>query len=278
MKTISSGVGDAKRSRQPFKRLVESALGAVGYRLIRTNPPEPPSVPSYDADGLVTFNKNIEFIHDPRFMSAYRRGMNSGHAFRGADGRNVDLHIEWRVAVCCWAARHGVNLAGDFVECGVNTGVCSLAVCEYVNFNALDKAFYLFDTFDGIPVVQMSDKERPFRIKDNATKYPECHGVALKNFAPYPRAKLVKGTVPETLSTVAIERVAYLSIDMNIHYPERAAIEHFWPKLSPGAFVVLDDYAWRGHEEQKDSLDKFARSVDVEILTLPTGQGLIVKP
>jgi O-methyltransferase len=261
MKTVSRGVGSAQESHRGIKRLVQGALGVFGYRLSRANRPEPPA-PSYDADGLVTFNKNIGFLRDPRLMSAYRRGMNSGHAYREPDGRNVDLHIEWRVAVCCWAAQHGSNFA----------------VCEYVNFNALDKAFYLFDTFHGIPPGQMSDRERPARAKDNAEKYPECHAVALKNFSPYPRAKLVRGTVPETLSTVSVERVAYLSIDMNIHYPERAAIEYFWPKLSPGAFVVLDDYAWRGHEEQKDSLDEFARSVRVEILTLPTGQGLIVKP
>jgi hypothetical protein len=64
---------------------------------------------------------------------------------------------------------------------------------------------------------------------------------------------------------------------MNIAYPERKAIEHFWPKLSTGALVVLDDYAWRGYEEQMQSMDEFARSVGVQILTLPTGQGLIVK-
>ena len=28
----------------------------------------------------------------------------------------------------------------------------SLAVCDYVDFNALDKNFYLFDTFRGILV------------------------------------------------------------------------------------------------------------------------------
>jgi O-methyltransferase len=38
---------------------------------------------------------------------------------------------------------------GDFVECGVNTGIFSLAVCEYVDFNRLDKSLWLFDTYKG---------------------------------------------------------------------------------------------------------------------------------
>ena len=87
--------------------------------------------------------------------------------------------------------------------------------------------------------------------------------------------RLIRGTVLAALSEVEIEKVAYLSIDMNIACPERAAIEHFWPRLVPG---VVDDYGFRGYEEQKSSMDEFARRVDTEILTLPTVQGLIIKP
>ena len=45
-----------------------------------------------------------------------------------------------------------------------------------------------------------------------------------------------------------------------------------------GAPVVFDDYAWRGHEEQKAGIDVFARAQGTEVLTLPTGQGLLLKP
>ena len=229
---------------------------------------------TYNGDGLITGSRNVSFLHNSRFKDAYRYGMFSGHMI-GAKAC-VDLHIEWRVAVCCWAAQHGTRLPGDFVECGVNTGILSLAVCKYVGFNDLDKAFYLFDTFAGIPEEQMSEDERTDRLISN-TKYPDCYELARSNFKPFPRAHLVRGTIPGSLSTVDIDRVAYLSIDMNIAYPERKAIEHFWPKLSTGAMVVLDDYGWIRYEAQKEAMDDFATSVGVEILTLPTGQGLLVK-
>lgn len=230
---------------------------------------------TYNADGLITGSRNVSFLHDRRFKDAYRYGMFSGHMIGGQ--ASIDLHIEWRVAVCCWAAQHGTRLPGDFVECGVNTGILSLAVCKYVGFNDLDKSFYLFDTFAGIPVAQMSDDEKSDRLISN-TKYPDCYELARSNFEPLSRAHLVRGTVPESLSTVKIDRVAYLSIDMNIAYPERKAIEYFWPKLSAGAMVVLDDYGWTRYEAQKQTMDEFAMSVGVKILTLPTGQGLLVKP
>ena len=108
--------------------------------------------------------------------------------------------------------------------------------------------------------------------------YFDCFELAQRNFAPYPNAVLVRGRIPETLIQIQIDRVAYLSIDMNIVYPEIAAMRHFWDRLVPGALVLLDDYAFRGHEEQKTAMDEFARSKGCEILTVPTGQGLLIKP
>jgi hypothetical protein len=231
---------------------------------------------AFEGDGMTLRGKHAPFLQDQRFMSAYKRGINSGH--RLCPPGQQELHIEWRAAVTCWAAQHGAKLPGDFVECGVNTGIYSLAICEYVNFNSTNKSFYLFDTFKGIPEEQMSATERPARIGHNKTYYEDCFEIARRNFAPFPRAKLIRGNVPETLPGAGIDRVCYLSIDMNIAWPERKAIEYFWPKLSPGAFVVLDDYGFHGFEEQLRCMNEFARGIGVEILALPTGQGLIAKP
>ena len=46
----------------------------------------------------------------------------------------------------------------------------------------------------------------------------------------------------------------------------------------PGGIILLDDYGWRDHEAQKSGWDEFARDRGVQILTMPTGQGLLIKP
>ena len=243
-----------------------------------TDPQKPwkAAPPEYDADHLTVWSKNLGFLKDERYLAAYRRGINSGHRFNEAFGPD-SLSIEWRVYVCCWAAMHAKNLPGDFVECGVNTGILSLAVCDYIDFNSTSKNFWLFDTFEGIPESQMSDKEKPLRRVENERFYADVWNLARTNFAPYPKACLIRGMVPDTLPQAAVEKACYLSIDMNIAAPEKAVIEYFWPKLVTGAVVILDDYAWQGYEEQKQVMDGFARSVGTEVLTLPTGQGLLVK-
>lgn len=108
--------------------------------------------------------------------------------------------------------------------------------------------------------------------------YFDCFDLVQKNFEDFENITLVKGVVPQSLDTVSIDSVAYLSIDMNLAAPEVAAMRHFWPKLVTGAVVVLDDYGFAGFEEQKEAMDAFAREMNVEIFTVPTGQGLLIKP
>lgn len=44
----------------------------------------------------------------------------------------------------------------------------------------------------------------------------------------------------------------------NCTAPEIAAITHFWSRITPGGFTVLDDYAYSGYEEQYEAFNEFA--------------------
>jgi len=235
------------------------------------------STTCYNHDGMKLYGKNTSFLDDQEFINAYKTGMNSGHHIGRSKGSQIDIHIEWRVHIACWAAKHALRLPGDFVECGVNTGIVSLAVCEFTNFNSTGKSFLLFDTFNGIPEDQMSEGERPSRLEENSSHYSECFELGLRNFASFPKAKLIRGKVPDTLTEVPIDRVSYLHLDMNIAAPEIAAMEFFWDKLVTGAVVLLDDYGWQHYEEQYKAMNNFVAKHNVGIATLPTGQGLLIK-
>ncbi len=229
---------------------------------------------NYHGDGLAVWTKNVDFLADPKFIRAYERAVDSGHRF---SPQGEKIKIEWRVNTALWAARQAARLEGDFVECGVNTGILSLAICHYLDFNTLDKRFYLFDTFSGIPEDQPSYGESQENIRQKNRYYADCYELAARNFAPWPKAQLVRGKVPDTLNAVAIDKVCYLSLDMNVAEPELAALAHFWPRLVQGAIVLIDDYGWQTCEQQKAAIDTFAAGVNAPVLFLPTGQGIIVK-
>ncbi|MET4428525.1 hypothetical protein ABIA65_001818 [Mycolicibacterium sp. 624] len=231
---------------------------------------------AYIQDGLISVHSHT-FMQDPRFMAAYDRGVS---AIGGVD----TYRWHWRVHVGLWAASTGLRLDGDFVECGVNRGFLSSAIMEYLDWNSLDRDFYLLDTFAGLDDGFVSERERTSgALQKNAENlqsgfYVQGSDSVRANFAQWPRARIVEGVVPDTLGEVATRRVAYLHIDMNCAPPEIAALEHFWELLVPGAPILLDDYAYMGYEEQKLAMDEFAQTHGVTICSLPTGQGLIIKP
>ncbi len=223
---------------------------------------------TYNRDGLAT-RHNADFIDDPRFAKAYAAGK--------ATTSWYDSDLQWRVHTLCWAADRGCRLEGDFVECGVNRGGYSRSVMEYVGFNGLSKKFYLLDTYAGLVDKYLTPEEKSRGLA--AGTYQECYEHVKKVFAEFPSAVIIRGAVPETLAQVPTKKIAYLSIDMNSSVPEIAAAEYFWPKLVSGASMVLDDYGFTPrHYAQKHAFDQFAAAKNLPLLTLPTGQGLIIKP
>src|SRR5258708_34091282 len=96
---------------------------------------------SYIEAGLGTAHI-ARFSHDPAFVAAYRKGVETG-SWHGHE-------VRWRIYTACWAARHGLSLTGDFVECGVNRGGTSRAIIDFVNFGSRnDRRFFPLDTYKG---------------------------------------------------------------------------------------------------------------------------------
>jgi hypothetical protein len=216
-------------------------------------------------DGLITFN-NADFLQDPKFIHAYKLGEETG-SWRGAI-------VQWRCYTACWCANYAMNLEGDFVECGVYKGGLTRASIDYISFDKmLDKKWYLLDTFEGFPSDQKdSVNPSPGLYADNPLESVSS------TFSKFSNIIIIKGRVPQTLSQVPSEKIAYLSIDMNAASPEIATGSFFWDKLVPGAPILLDDYGFLDHINQKHAWDAWAKDHNVEILTLPSGQGLILKP
>ena len=220
--------------------------------------------PTYRRDGLWTVH-NADFLRDPTFQRSYQAGLR----------RQPGTEMEWRSHVAIWAGSHASRLPeGHFVECGVNRGFLSSTVIEALDFGRMsERRFFLFDTFDGLVPELLTESDRAASWNE----YVDVYDDVVRAFASFDNVEIVRGPVPTTLSSVDIESVAYLSIDMNCVQPEIEAIRYFWPRMVPGGIVLLDDYGWAGHEAQKLAADEFAKSEGTTILSLPTGQGLLIK-
>ena len=256
-----------KGLREALRRGLDPVLRRAGYIRFDTRL-------NYARDGLFSVH-NDDFRRDPRFQDAYARGVEAS--------RGVDPQFDWRIHVALWAAAAALERPGDFVECGVNAGFVSSAIMRRLDWAAVPRRFFLVDTFAG-PVLEQFTAEEKKLGRDRVAEELIARGAYVTdlervraNFAEWPNAVVVQGPVPEILASLEIGRVAFLHIDLNCAYPERAAFEFFWPRLSPGALVLFDDYANNEYAFQKGELDAAARGLDARILALPTGQGLIIR-
>jgi len=228
----------------------------------------------YDQDKLRS-QHNHEFMNDPSFQAAYARGVLA---------TGLDHGWHWRVHTGLWAAKSASKLRGDFVECGCGKGFLSSAIMKYLDWNSLGRTFWLLDTFSGIDERYVTPGEledgilkmNEYQIADGL--YPMAPDLVFENFSEWRNVKIIVGPVPETLEQMTATSIAYLHLDMNCAPPEIAAINRLWSRLVPGAFVLLDDYAYYGYRHQKLAMDEFARSKQVQVLSLPTGQGLMIRP
>lgn len=252
---------------QLLARSLKQVLGMLGIGIYNLRG-------KYAQDGLLTVHA-ASFREDRRFRDAYARGGRASYGF--------DPGFEWRVHTALWAAQASLRVEGDFVECGVNAGFISSAIMKWLDWNRVGRRFYLVDTFSGPVMEQYSaDEAKMSRLAIAA------HGIDVgayvtdmtrirANFAEWSNAVIVQGTVPDVLHAINFERVAFLHLDMNCALPERTALEFFWDRLSPGAAVLLDEYAYSGHDCQREAIDRVVHRFHTSVLALPTGQGLLIR-
>ena len=222
---------------------------------------------TYYTDGLATCI-NCDFIDDDKFKISYQAAVNT-NPWPG-------FTLQWRVYIVCYFADLVKELQGDFVECGVNTGAYAKAVINYVKFNDLQKTFFLLDTFDGLVSNQLKENERKAGLENYLSQYKNVYESVVETFKE-DNVNIIKGAVPDTLPKCNATQIAFLSIDMNCVEPEIAAMEYFYDKVVIGGVIIIDDYGFPQHIEQKKAHDAFALKKGINILALPTGQGVIIK-
>lgn len=223
--------------------------------------------PQYFEDGMISIHV-CHFRDDPRYAKAKQVSL---------EKTGAGVNIDWRLHTVLWAADRCSKLDGDFLECGVDTGFYMRACVEYLDWNKLGKKMMLIDTYEGIPVELLTDKEK--MISPHIKKgYKGTYESVKKAFKDIDNIHMIQGKIPLCLDQVKSEKVAFMSIDMNSVVAEMAAIEYFWEKIVPGGIIILDDYSYSVvYSAQRIAWNEWAQKQGVSILTLGTGQGLIIK-
>ena len=219
----------------------------------------------YFGDNLLAACRNLSFMDDAEFSAA----------FDGNDPDQDHWPKRWRLHTYCWAARSALSVPGDFVECGVYKGFYAAVLAEYLNFAALDKAFYLYDSFAGLAEDWSAPEER--QALNPHYDWDGTYDAVQQRFKPYPNIHVIRGIVPEILEERAPDEIAFLHIDLNAAAAEVAALDRLADRVADGGIILMDDYGRQENVLLYKALREWWSARGVAVLDLPTGQGMVIK-
>jgi O-methyltransferase len=141
--------------------------------------------------------------------------------------------------------REGVP--GDLIETGVWRGGATIFMRAALEaYGDPHRAVWVADSFQGLP---KADPSRTTDVEDDLAKYKEL-AISLeevkKNFERYglldDRVRFLQGWFRDTLPSAPIDRLAVLRLDGDMYDSTMVAFDTLYPKLSPGGYVIVDDY------------------------------------
>lgn len=229
---------------------------------------------SYNEDGFAT-NHISDFLNDKIFIQNYNEA-----------AKGTNHKAKYRAYILNYFAEYALKLFenrkdGCFIELGTEKGLMAKIVILNTNLKKRGINFFLFDTFEGIPLDNILKSEIKHVNHMNKNVYNKnVYEFIKEKFKDYPFVKPIKGKLPQTLNqeNINLQNIQFMHIDLNNAYSEIESIKLLYDKLLPGAVVVLDDYCYaEAYRPQKDAWDDFIKTKNTKILSLPTGQGVFFK-
>src|SRR3954453_14297624 len=140
------------------------------------------------------------------------------------------------------------EIPGDFIETGVWRGGCCILMRAVLAANGVtSRKVYVVDSFDGLPPPKPDKFSRDEGL--NLHLYREL-AVSLEqvkdNFSRYglldEQIVFIKGLFQNTLPSLDAGPFGLIRIDGDLYESTYVALNALYPKLSPGGFVIIDDY------------------------------------
>ncbi|MFZ2106735.1 MAG: TylF/MycF family methyltransferase [Roseiarcus sp.] len=157
------------------------------------------------------------------------------------------------------------RVPGDLIETGVWRGGSTIFMRAALKVAGdSDRTVWVADSFEGLPVPKDSRDGADFsHVEHLAVSIEQVRA----NFARFDlldaQVRFLKGWFCDTLATAPIERLAVLRLDGDLYSSTMDALEALYPKVSPGGYVIVDDYgSW---PECKRAVDEYTNKNNIQV-------------
>jgi hypothetical protein len=157
------------------------------------------------------------------------------------------------------------EIPGSLVECGVWKGGC--AALMGLSHKKKTRTIHLFDSFEGLPLADLEkDGEQAVRESGTCRATIDDAKEAMK-VAGYPDSLICyhAGWFENTVPIAETGPIALLRLDGDWYDSTLLWLQHLYPLLSVGGFLVIDDYdCWPGCRRAVDEYfgSDFPRVID----------------
>jgi O-methyltransferase len=161
------------------------------------------------------------YAHQPSFLAVLFRGATP---VLFSPGELLTLYHQARIM-----RDHG----GAFAEVGAFRGDSAEVVCRVKG----DRPFYVFEAFDGLPVVGGADSRFARGM------FASSEAALRKRLERHANTTVVAGYFPATAAPVLNATFSYVHLDIDLYEPTKQALAFFYPRVRPGGRIIAHDYS-----------------------------------
>ena len=172
----------------------------------------------------------------------------------------------------CVTAALDARVPGDLVECGVWRGGATILMRGILAARGVsDRRVWVADSFEGLPVPEAGVDT----LDLSKERFPQLAVSQERVAATFERfgllddqVRFLRGWFKDTLPTAPIERIAVLRLDGDLYESTMTTLDALYDKVSPGGFVIVDDYLLV--EACRRAVDEFraSRGIDDPIVEI----------
>lgn len=164
------------------------------------------------------------------------------------------------------------RVPGDIAECGAYNGSTAYFLALATQQAGLSRNVILYDSFEGLSRPRAEDGSY-WKAGDLAVSEDS----ARQNLDGFPNVHFRRGWIPERFEEDAARQFCFVHIDVDLYQPTLDSARFFYPRLQPGGMLVCDDYGFTNCPGAMKAMDEFFADKPEHIISLPTGQGLVIK-
>lgn len=138
-------------------------------------------------------------------------------------------------------------------ECGVYTGDSAERMSEVINTSVKKSIFRLFDTFDGMPEVNLNFDNEHLKGDFNLTSLDFVKNRLHKySFIDYN-----EGFIPDTFEQYKDDTISFAHLDVDIYQSYLDCLNFIFPRLVDMGVIACHDYNYPSCHGANFAIDKF---------------------